>query len=134
MSKWRQLALELFPEHQEWIKDGRLTNNIYDLFFDLLPLAQEAHRKQDKKLLANIYKFAEWCWMQKKTSPFIHNAVGVAFYEHLVDEDSSLKEIQDWIEPVIFDDVKILFKERMSPEAYQELLKRYNSKHKTKFK
>ena len=33
----------------------------------------------------------------------------------------------------IFDDVKVLFKERLSTEAYEELLKRYNSTHKTTF-
>ena len=133
MSRWRQLVLELFPEHKNWIEDGRETFSIYQLFFNLLPLAQEAHVKQDRNTLAKMYKFAEWCWEQKRTSRFIHNAVGVAFYEHLVDKDSSLKEIQDWIKPEIFDDVKVLFKERLSPEAYQELLKRYNSKHKTTF-
>jgi hypothetical protein len=133
MSAWRRIALELFPEHRNWIGDGRETFSIYQFFFEILPITQEAHANQDKNFLARIYQFAEWCWEQKKRAPDIHNAVGVAFYEHLVDHGPSQRDIQNWIKPKIFNDVKVLFKERLLPMEYQDLLKRYNSNHQTHF-
>ena len=133
MSRWRRFALELFPEHRDWIEDGDTIFSIYQLFFRLLPIVQELHANQDHESLINAYQFAEWCWAQKKTSPDLHNAVGVAFYEHLVDDASSLREIQDWIKPEIFQDVKGLFRARLPPEDYRELVQRYNRTRGTNF-
>jgi hypothetical protein len=66
MSKWRQLALELFPELRTKIQDKRGEYfSIYMLFFDLLPMAKEAHRKRDVESLKKIYQFAEWCFEQR---------------------------------------------------------------------
>ena len=133
MSAWKRYALELFPEHKNWIEDENLTPTIYDIFFDLLPIAEEAHVNQNKEALGKIYEFSEWCWRQKQTAPDIYNAVAVAFYEHLVDNETLLKDIPYWIKPEIFNDIKILFEERLSSEAYQDLVKRYNGENQTNF-
>lgn len=134
MSAWRRLALELLPEHKLWIEDKHETFSIYQLFFGLLPIAKKAHAEKDIDQLERIYKYAEWCWKQKKkAAPDIHNAVGVAFYEHLVDEEIGRNEISHWIKPEIFFDIKILFKQRLSADVYQDLVKRYNLDNQTDF-
>jgi len=57
MSRWRQLALELFPEHKIWIENGRETFSIYMLFLKLVPLTYGAHDKQNRQMLVNTYQF-----------------------------------------------------------------------------
>ncbi len=125
--------MELFPEHKQWIQDEGLTFSIYQLFFDLLPIAREAHQRQDKETLERIYQYAEWCWKQQLRAPEIHNAVAVAFYEHLIDDRSSMRDIPCWLKPDIFDDVKSLFEARLPPEKYHELLADYNATNGTTF-
>ncbi len=132
MSAWRRLALELFPQHREWIADPHLTFSIYSLFFDLLPMAVEAHHAQDAALLERIYNYAEWCWKQKR-APDIRNAVAVAFYEHLIDDRSSMRDIPRWLAPEVFGEVKGLFEERLAQEEYRALLSRYNASRHTDF-
>ncbi len=133
MSAWRRRALELFPEHRQWIQDKHHTFSIYQLFFDLLPLAREAHRRQDEVTLEKIYAYAAWCWRQLKRAPDIHNAVAVAFYEHLVDDAASLRDIPRWLSPSIFDGIRSLFEVRLSEEQYTKLLAEYNAINGTNF-
>ncbi len=132
MTAWRRVALELFPEHRYWIQDTRLTFSIWQLFFDLLPMAVEAHHSSDTALLARIYKYAEWAWKQKR-APEIQMAASAAFYEHLIDDSSSMHDIPRWLTPEVFDGVKGLFQERLTPEAYGALVRSYNAVHHTKF-
>lgn len=54
MSVWRRKALELFPEQRRWIEDREQTFSIYQLFFDLLPIALDAHKNQDKQTLCKL--------------------------------------------------------------------------------
>lgn len=128
MSQWRRLALELFPEHRKMISDRRQIFSINALFFELLPLTREAHIRQDQDKLARVYRFAEWCWKQKKCAPDLYNAVCVTFYEHLADEEATLSSMPDWISLEIFDDIKTLFKARMASEFFRELENTYRRK------
>src|SRR5437870_2803281 len=114
MSAWRKRALELFPEQRRIIENKReFTSSIYQLFFDLLPDAEQAHQENNIDLLKRIYKFAEWCWKQKRRAPDIYNAVIVAFYEHLVDESSMRTAVAQWLKPEIFDDLQEVFRQRL---------------------
>jgi hypothetical protein len=133
MSAWRRLALELFPKQRNWIQDRNLTFSIYQLFFDLLPIAQEAHNNQDTETLEKIYYYAEWCWKQKNRAADVYNAVAVAFYEHLIDHRSSRKDIPQWIKPEIFNDIRVLFEQRLTADEYQKLLAHYNIVNGTDF-
>ncbi|MFN8441739.1 MAG: hypothetical protein U0175_13250, partial [Caldilineaceae bacterium] len=108
------------------------TFSIYQLFFDLLPIAYEAHIKQDWNTLDRIYQYAEWCWIQNR-APDIQNAVAVAFYEHLVDTAASNRDIPNYIKSWIFKDICTLFEQRMSDNEYQDLLNRYNRANGTHF-
>jgi len=107
--------------------------SVYQLFFDMLPMAQAAHQAQNRDLLERIYQYAEWCWKQKNRADDVYNAVCVAFYEHLVDEAESCAAIPQWIKPEIFADIHDVFEPRMTQDNYHELLARYNAVHRTRF-
>lgn len=79
MAVWRRKALTFFPALRREINDHRYS--VYMLYFDLLPLLREAHAASDTETSRKIYGFAEWCFAQRSEEP--HNAVAVAFYEHL---------------------------------------------------
>ncbi len=89
MSAWRRKALESFPDLRHEFAQSDVT--IYQVFFELLPRVQAAHARSDTLELQRIYDFARWCFQQK--SEDIWNAAGVAFYEHLVDEPTTLSQI-----------------------------------------
>jgi hypothetical protein len=63
LPNWRRKALALFPELRPEVQRPGFT--IYMLFFDLLPMAPEAHEAGDEERLRRIYGFAEWCFEQK---------------------------------------------------------------------
>ncbi|MBI2654225.1 hypothetical protein HYX02_05450 [Candidatus Woesearchaeota archaeon] len=128
MVKWKKKALELFPNLKIEIKEG-----IYSLFFELLPSVREAHKQNNKDELNKIYGFAEWCFNQK--SHYYSNAAAVAFYEHLVDRDDTIKHLPYWVKPNDFKDLLDLFKWRLekSKKKYIELVNNYNKVNKTKF-
>lgn len=83
MSVWRRKALKLFPELR--LELHRKEYNTYQLYFDLLPALRDAHKANDLDSLKKIYGFAEWCILQNEKD--LWNPAGVAFYEHLFDED-----------------------------------------------
>lgn len=129
MSTWRRKALEQFNDLRIEIQHKNTT--IYMLFFELLPRVRTAHANNDIEELNKIYEFAEWCSNQKSEN--LWNAAGVAFYEHLVDNGITYEAIPYWIKPSIFDDVKALFKNRLSELKYKELVNKYNDINKTDF-
>jgi hypothetical protein len=64
---------------------------MYNLWFDLLVLTQEAHEKNDVKLLERVYSLADWFFYS--TEEDYSNCVAVSFYEHLIDWDKTLEAI-----------------------------------------
>ena len=131
MSKWRKVALEFFPDRR--FQNSRDYFSVYMIWFDLLPSTVSAHELNDTDTLQKVYKYAEWCWTQKGKSSETYNAVCVAFYEHLVDEEVTCEAIPVWIKPEIFKDLQNLFKSRMKLDDYQDLLVRYNLANQTDF-
>lgn len=132
MSTWRRIALEIFPKHN--FQNSRDYFSVYMILFDLRPLVISTHQLQDEDLLRRIYKYAEWCWTQKDKSSDTYNAVCVAFYEHLVDEEITCEAIPKWTKPEIFEDIRDVFEPRMTADEYQALLLRYNLANRTNFK
>ena len=89
MSAWRRRALSAFPSLRRELQNHEYS--YYQLFFDLLPLAREAHASGDEALLDAVYGFAAWCLCQRRRAGDLANAAAVAFYEHLFDQRQ-----EDW--------------------------------------
>jgi hypothetical protein len=133
MAEWRRRAWELFPEYAREFGLEEPETTIYWVFFDLLPLVRKFHDDNDTIGLSKIYEFAEWCLRQGKRAKDLRNAAGVAFYEHLVDSESTLKQIPQWVKPWAFEQVMELFEARLDASDYSKLLKRYDEHNGTKF-
>jgi hypothetical protein len=97
MAAWCRRALELFPDLSEDLTDPGYT--VYLLFFDLLPMAMEAHGRDDGDRLRGVYGFAEWC--SRQTAKDLWNAAGVAFYEHLFDRPEHTLKVAAWLSPSV---------------------------------
>lgn len=121
MSTWRRKAVESFPDLRHEFEQADTT--IYEVFFELLPRVAVAHAQEDSEELRRIYDFAGWCFQQKADD--LWNAAGVAFYEHLVDDPTTLSQIPRWLEPDVFDGCRSLFEARLEPEQFRELCERY---------
>jgi|LSQX01.3.fsa_nt_gb dihydrofolate reductase len=129
MSVWRRKALETFYELRCYFDDK--DDTIYSVFLALLPELSKAHKQGNIQLITKIYDFAEWCLNQKDKN--LWNAAGVGFYEHLVDDKSTLDAIPDWIKPYIFKEVEVLFEARLDEVKFKELKEQYNKRNNTNF-
>ena len=120
---WRQEAADLFPDLRaelgETDSDTVPIENIYFLFFELLPRCFEATGAGDEETLVKIYAFAEWCSQQEEKD--LWNAAGVCFYEHLVDEPQTLVQIPQRLSPAIFAQVSGLLEWRLGKAAFAAL-------------
>jgi hypothetical protein len=119
MSAWRRKAIEAFPELRRELNSKPYS--VYRLFFDLLPMARQAHADGDQDSLRRVYGFAEWCLQQRSEEP--GNAAGVAFYEHLFDSTGReyWGEIAQLLSPVVVNLVWPLWEFRMSRDQFQQL-------------
>jgi hypothetical protein len=118
VSAWRRKALEAFPHLRHDLQ--RRTYSIYHLFFDLLPLARNAHEAQDAEALRHIHGFAIWCMRQRDKE--LWNPAGVAFYEHLFDvAELDWAGIIPWIPPDVERDCWPLWEFRLRPEKLTKL-------------
>ena len=114
---WREKARQLFPElHADLEQESY---SIYSLFFDLVPMALQAHDAADSQLLQRIYGFAEWCFSQKEED--LWNSAGVAFYEDLFDEDQRWEAVIPWLSKEIVKGCWTLWEFRLSPERFERL-------------
>lgn len=125
MSTWRRKAIKSFPDLRHQFEQSDTT--IYEVFFDLLPRVQAAHARGDIPELQRIYDFAQWCFRQK--SEDLWNAAGVAFYEHLVDEPTTLSQIPRWLQPDVFEGCTGLFESRLESAQFRELCESYSKRH-----
>ncbi len=130
MSVWRQKAIVAFPEFRKEFEDP--DSSIYDVFMELLDLAVEAHRNNDREMLVKVYQYASWCARQKEKK--LWNAAGVGFYENLIDDEMTLAGIPEWVPGDIFNDTKGLMAWRLKDaDAYAKLIRAYNKHNQTKF-
>jgi len=131
MTSWRRLAIELFPERQSIYQQEN--ESIWDVLFDLLPAAIEAHRVHNLAELQRIYKFTEWCHTQKDVNPDIWQAAYTVFYEHLVDDKITLEAIPHWVKPTVFQAMRSEFEQRLEKSGFRELVTKYNKVNGTAF-
>jgi hypothetical protein len=95
MSTWRPTAIELFPHLERELRGRRAGYTIYSLLGDLRIDAEKAHSRGDEDLLRRIYGFAEWCSRQRAEE--LWNAAGVAFYEHLFENPTTIDRVLPWL-------------------------------------
>lgn len=126
MSTWRQKAIECAPELRPEFEATDLTP--YTVFMELLPVTKQAHINNDHEKLAKIYAFAEWCHKQKDEN--LWNAVGVCFYEHLVDTDETFLAFTNWIKKEIYVEIRDLLLHRASDEQIKKFDSYYRFKGK----
>lgn len=126
MSVWRQKAIECAPELKADFQAIDLTP--YTVFMELLPIVRQAHLDKDYDRLTKIYSFAEWCHKQKDEK--LWNAVGVSFYEHLVDTDETFQQFTNWIKKEIYFDIRDLLNHRADETQMKRLDEYYGFKKK----
>jgi hypothetical protein len=118
VEEWRSRAIESFPElHAELVDPDELFS-VYALWFELLPLAEEAHRAGDDDPLKRIYGYASWCFEQGGD---LRNAVAVSFYEHLLDERWMRSLALPWLNARVVREVRPLWSERLSIDDMREV-------------
>lgn len=126
MSAWRRKAIECLPHLNKEFEQP--TTSIYDVFVEILAALVDAHREKDNTKLQKIYAFAEWCHEQKEKD--IWNAAAVSFYEHLGDDEETLKNFSRWVKPGIYSGIRELLQLRLPKEEIQRLDKAYKFKSK----
>ena len=127
MSNWKCKALEACPELREELEASQ---GCMFAWFELLPMVRQYELDQESEKALAIYSFARWCWDQ----PAHQNAVAVAFYEHLVDDVSTLAVLPQRLKnPKHFAALIPLFEQRISQKKLTALLTEYDKVHKTKF-
>jgi hypothetical protein len=120
MAAWRRKAIEQFPELRRELNDSKATSSPYALWFELLPLAVEAHQQGSDDVLRRIYGYAAWSCQQKGD---LRNAVCVSFYEHLFDEPWMRPLVVPWLNAAVITDVRPLWAARLAPDDLHEVEK-----------
>ena len=124
MSVWKRKAIECLPElKKDFEQPG---TSIYDIFMEMLPAVVSAHKTNDTARLQKIYGFAERCFQQKENE--LWNAAGVAFYEHLGDNEETLKEMSAWVKPTIYTNIRGLLALRLGESEIEKLDQMYGVK------
>jgi hypothetical protein len=126
---WYVKAKTIFPEIIYFSGDFYVSTffndikTIYGLWFELLARTHDGHEKNDKEFLGRAYSFAEWAYNQ--TDPDYQNSVAVAFFEHLVDRDETMKGMVKWVSKDIVKGVMPLWEWRLSKDKkrYDELIR-----------
>jgi hypothetical protein len=127
LNRWQPLAGEMLPEvwtalwqQEDW--NSGSSDSLMQLFFILLPAVRVAHRKNDEEFLLRAYAFAQWCASQPEKE--FWNPAGVAFFEHVFDEDRP-SDIVAWLSPKIFADIESLLEFRLGAERSREIKKMF---------
>src|SRR5687768_15658831 len=140
MQKWRELAVQLFPDMKTIYTQPEET--VWGVLRDLQEQVVEAHKRNNTGLLERIYGFAAWCHSQREVDAELWTAAYAVFYEHLVEHEETYRQIKHWLKPEIFRDVLPEFKDRLDNEAkypgpkpgtFRELLEHYDQANDTHF-
>ena len=137
---WREVAIKLFPERERIYSQAGET--VWSVLFDLRDAVIAAHNNRDEEMLERIYRFAEWCHSQRDTDPELWTAAYSAFYEHLVENRVTYREIPKRLSPEVFADMLPEFKQRLDNReryliddvgTFAELVRRFDKVHGTNF-
>jgi hypothetical protein len=110
--------LDLFPGLRQSFQEPRTT--VYTVFF-LLPHVGDVIASGDRRLLRNMFGFAEWC--AEQSAEDLWNAAGVCFYEHLFDGGNwaHRAEVVKWLSPRVIADCRELWQHWLPPEKFAEV-------------
>lgn len=105
MATWRRRALEEFPELRHELTRPHEIETVYELWFELLPMAVHAHTREDDDLLRRIYGYAHWSMRQPSRE--LSNPAAVAFLEHLLDDapEERIGNVLTWLADDLVADV-----------------------------
>jgi hypothetical protein len=120
MPDWRERAIEVFPELREELADEDEIFSPNALWFELLPLARDAHRAGNEDLFRRIYGYAAWSWDEGGE---FTNAVAVSFYEHLLDEAWMRPLVVPWLSPRVVSGIRPLWAERLTADEMRDVEK-----------
>jgi hypothetical protein len=128
--EWYKKGKEVFPDIIYGDGLFHYVSSIYGLWFDLLPLTRNAHKKEDDTFLKKVYDFAEWCYFSREEGN--SNAVMVSFYEDLVDNDETMRKMVKWVSMDIVKAAIGLWEFRLSKskERYENLIQYLKSEGK----
>ena len=121
MSLWRREALARFPELQRQIADAE------GLCFVWMALRHglfnPAHEKvpPDIETAARVYESAAWSLRQRST--YVRTAAADEFYEWLVDDPRTRRDMPRWISQKDFDGMR--FSYYMTPQNYAALRREF---------
>ncbi|MBI2079395.1 hypothetical protein HYT84_01410 [Candidatus Micrarchaeota archaeon] len=97
LKNWKEVVKNRFPE----IYNSQEHETIYSFLFDFLECVEKKHKDNDEKFLMKAYCFAEDCYNSK--SDEIRNAIGVAFYEHVTNDEKMFVGCFDYISKEIME-------------------------------
>ena len=118
MEEWRARAFEDFPDVCAELGGEDEEFSVYQLWFELLPLVEDAHRSGDDELLRRIYGYASWSFDQDRE---LSNAVCVTFYEHILDERWMRVDALSWLNRRVVNDVRTLWVDRLTADEMREV-------------
>lgn len=121
MSTWRRKAISCLPECRQEFERPDLTP--IGVFMELLPALIRAHRDNCDERIKNIHQYAIWCSRQKEKK--LWNAAGVAFYEHLADQEETWACFTKWVPGDVYLNIRGLLLCRMGEEYIKETDKFY---------
>ncbi|MGE7774319.1 DUF7674 family protein [Chitinophaga sp. NPDC101104] len=112
MSTWRRKAIEYIPQCRREFQAPDA--DIYTILIEMRAVVVQAHRDNDIPLLTKCYAYAEWCHRQKANE--LYNAICVCFYEHLIDQPETMKDMTTWVKKDIYLDIRSLLEYRSNTD------------------
>lgn len=109
----------MLPELRHLLESEDEIWSPHALWFELLPRVREAHRAGDDTFLERVYGCAEWCRVQPERA--VWNAVGVSFYEHLLDLPWMRPLVAPWLSEGAVADAWPLWEWRLPAAAMVEV-------------
>lgn len=117
MATWRRRALAVFPELRADLSLPGAT--LITFGWHMVEVVRCAHAEGDIATLRRIYGYALWCHRQR--APALWNAVGVAFYEHLLDRPADWRAVLAWLAPEVIESAWPLWEWRLGTEKMREV-------------
>jgi len=86
----------------------------------------KARTNRSHHIVPKIISYLPRCFQQKENE--LWNAAGVAFYEHLGDNEETLKEMSAWVKPTIYTNIRGLLALRLGESEIEKLDQMYGVK------
>jgi hypothetical protein len=121
MSAWKRVALETLPEYRRIIEAATSPMSLWVELDSRFLEAFEARGSDD--LIRRFYEYARWCRQSPGTGNHLSDAgtaAVCAFYEHLPRHPIVRRDLGRWLTRAEFNDLKEVFRSRLSEEDFAE--------------